>query len=75
MRYFSGGLLVLITAYADWNDVNRWFLFLSYAPFILSILSNIIAYVYVRDSLKKQSEYNEDYLIWNIEAARDYVSQ
>ncbi|MDE0484100.1 MAG: hypothetical protein OXI67_16095 [Candidatus Poribacteria bacterium] len=75
MRYFSGGLLVLMTAYIDWNGVNNVIRFSTYTPFILSILSNIIAYVYVRKSLQKQSEFNEDYYINNIEAARFYESK
>ena len=75
MRYFSGGLLVLMTAYVDWNDVNRWVLFFSYAPFILSIATNMSAYVFVRKSLRKQSEFNEDFYLNNVEDARFYVSK
>ena len=75
MRYFSGGLLVLMTAYIDWNSVdNDIFTFVSYAPFILSIICNIVAYVFVRDSLRKQSEFNEDFYLNNIEEARFFVS-
>lgn len=74
MRYFSGGLLVLMTAYVDWNDINRWVLFFSYAPFILSIVSNLSAYVFVRKSLRKQSEFNEDFYLNSVEEARFYVS-
>ena len=64
-----------MTAYIDWNGVNNVIRFSTYAPFISSILSNIIAYVYVRKSLQKQSEFNEDYYINNIEAARFYESK
>ncbi len=74
MRYFSGGLLVLMTAYVDWNGINRWVLFFSYAPFILSIVSNISAYVFVRKGLRKQSEFNEDFYLNSVEEARFYVS-
>lgn len=42
MRYFSGGLLVLMTAYIDWNGVNNViYRFITYTPFVLSIISNI----------------------------------
>ncbi len=35
MRYFSGGLLVLMTAYIDWNGVNNViYTFITYTPFI-----------------------------------------
>ena len=74
MRYFSGGLLVLMTAYVNWNGVNHWVLIFSYAPFILSIVSNMSAYVFVRKSLRKQSEFNEDFYLNNVEEARFYVS-
>jgi len=75
MRYFSGGLLVLMTAYIDWKSVNHViYTFISYAPFILSIISNIVAYILVRESLKKQSEFNEDYYLRNIAEARYYES-
>lgn len=74
MRYFSGGLLVLITAYINWNGVNHLVLIFSYAPFVLSIVSNIGAYVFVRKSLRKQSEFNEDFYLNNVEEARFYVS-
>ena len=76
MRYFSGGLLVLMTAYIDWNSAKHViYMFVSYAPFILSILSNIGAYVFVRNSLRERSKSNEDYYINNIEEARFYKSK
>lgn len=76
MRYFSGGLLVLMTAYIDWNGVNNViYRFIAYTPFVLSIVSNIIAYICVRKSLQKQREYNADYYLRNIEESRFKVSK
>ena len=63
MRYFSGVILILLTAYVKWDNINCKILIiiLSYVPFILSIVSNIIAYMFVRASLNKQSDINWNY--------------
>ncbi|RKU31830.1 hypothetical protein C6497_00685 [Candidatus Poribacteria bacterium] len=76
MRYFSGAILILMTAYIDWKTVNNSkYMLYSYAPFVLSIISNIISYVFVRDSLYKQSKFNADYYLRNIETARTQYSK
>ena len=76
MRYFSGAILVLMTAYIDWKAVNNTITMLfSYAPFVLSIICNVIAYIFVRESLYKQSEFNADYYLRNIETARSKSSK
>ena len=71
MRYFSGAILVLMTAYIDWKTVNNAkYMLYSYAPFVLSIIFNIISFIFIRSSLHKQSEFNADYYLRNIEEAR-----
>ena len=71
MRYFSGAILILMTAYIDWKTVNNTkYMFYSYAPFVLSIISNIISFIFIRASFYKQSEYNADYYLRNIKEAR-----
>lgn len=71
MRYFSGAILVLMTAYINWKTVdNTKYMFYSYAPFVLSIIFNIISFIFIRASLHKQSEFNADYYLRNIEEAR-----
>lgn len=75
MRYFSGAILVLMTAYIDWEDVKKIYMLFSYAPFVLSIICNIIAYIFVRESLYRQSEFNADYYLRNIESARSQSSK
>ncbi len=42
----------------------------SYAPFVLSIISNIVSFIFIRSSLYRQSEYNADYYLRNVEEAR-----
>ncbi len=75
MRYFSGGILVLMTAYINWDAVNNTiYMLISYVPFVLSIISNIISYIFVRKSLYKQSIFNADYYLRNIEKSRSEES-
>ena len=76
MRYFSGAILVLMTAYIDWKAVNHTkYMFYCYAPFVLSIISNIISYIFVRESLYKQREFNADYYLRYIETALSQSSK
>lgn len=71
MRYFSGAILILMTAYIDWKTVNNTkYMLYSYTPFVLSIISNIVSFIFIRASLYRQSEYNADYYLRNIEEAR-----
>ena len=71
MRYFSGAILVLMTAYIDWKTVNNTkYMFYSYAPFVLSIIFNIMSFIFIRASLHKQSEFNADYYLRYNEEAR-----
>ena len=68
MRYFSGVILILLTAYINW-DINHKTLIISisYAPFILSIIMNVISYLFIQRALHKQREFNEEYYLYNIE--------
>ena len=68
MRYFSGVILILLTAYIDWDINHRtWIISISYAPFIFSIIMNVISYLFIQKALHKQREFNEEYYLYNIE--------
>ena len=68
MRYFSGVILILLTAYINWDiDHKIWIMSISYVPFIISICTNIISYMFVRSALYKQREFNEEYYLYNME--------
>ena len=70
MRYFSGVILILLTAYIDWDINHRtWIVLISYAPFILSIIMNVISYLFIQKALHKQREFNEQYYLYYIEEA------
>ena len=68
MRYFSGIILVLLTVYIDWEINHKTLIiFISYAPFVLSIIATIVSFVFVQHALYKQREFNAEYYIDGIE--------
>jgi hypothetical protein len=69
MRYFSGVILILLTSYIREIDHKTWIMLISYAPFILSIITGVISYLFIQKALHKQREFNEQYYLQNIESA------
>lgn len=68
LRYFSGVILILLTAYIDWEiDHKTLIICISYVPFVLSISLNVISYLFIQRALHKQREFNEEYYLENIE--------
>ena len=71
MRYFSGVILLLLSAYIDWNiNYKTFFISISYAPFVFSIVISVLSFVFTQKALYKQMEFNEEYYIDNVEEAR-----
>ncbi len=66
MRYFSGVILILLTAYINWDINHRtWIMLISYAPFVFSIILGVISYLFIQRALHKQREFNEQYYLYN----------
>ena len=60
-RYFSGVILLLLSVYVKWDLSQKLYIALSYGPFVLAIITNVICYWFTQHALKEQSELNWKY--------------
>ena len=70
-RYFSGVILLLLSVYIKWDPNQKLYIVLSYGPFVLAIITNIICYFFTQHALGVQSRLNWNYYMEGLKPRRN----